>query len=155
MRLVTALLLLFLYGCATPKHINLSVNKNSALLYQLEYDAIVAEFAMDTAAISSIMDADFINIRPNKISSKQEELAGMYENFRRRKERGHTIDSFYLDKFRTEFFDHTAIVTFHIVTKGVEDNKPYANKRTAFYDVWVKRNGVWKLVSMQATRVNY
>lgn len=155
MRLVTGLLLLFLYGCATPKPINLNVNKESALLYQLEYDAIAAEFAMDTAAVGRVMDEHFINVSPNTISSKQQELSYMYDNFRRRKESGHTIDSFYLDKFRTDFFDHTAIVTFQIVTKGVEDNKPYANKRTAFYDVWVKRNGVWKLVSMQATRVNY
>ena len=155
MRLAIILLILLLYGCATPRTINISEKKDSALLYQLEYDAIVAEFAMDTAAVGSIMDEDFINISPNEISSKKEELAGMYDNFRRRKEKGHTIDSFYLDKFRTDFFDNTAIVTFHIVTKGVENHKPYENKRTAFYDVWVKRMDVWKMVSMQATRVNY
>lgn len=148
------MLILILYGCATSKP-NLNEKKESGLLYRLEHDAIVAEFAMDTAAVGSIMDEDFINISPNKISSKHEELAGMYDNFRRRKEQGHTIDSFYLDKFRTDFFDNTAIVTFHIVTNGIENHKPYENKRTAFYDVWVKRRNAWKMVSMQATKVNY
>lgn len=88
MRLATILLILLLYGCATPRTINISEKKDSDLLYQLEYDAIVAEFAMDTAAVGSIMDEDFINISPNEISSKKEELAGMYDNFRRRKEKG-------------------------------------------------------------------
>ena len=155
MRFLTPLLVLLFYSCATSKPINVNQNADSALLYKLEYDAIKAEFAMDTAAVSRVMDNGFINISPDEINSKDEELAGMYDNFRRRKERGHTIDSFYLHKFRADFFDNTAVVTFQIVTKGVENNARYEDKRTAFYDVWVNRNGVWKLVSMQATRVNY
>lgn len=148
-----------LTACYSIKPSDLSLNQETndetALLKQMEIDAIAAEFRMDTAGVAKYMDPAFVNISASEITNKQQELEYMYKNFEQRKQKNHTIDSFYLDHFRADFFDNTAIVTFHIVTTGLENNKRYVDKRTRFYDVWVKRNGNWKLVSMQATKVNY
>lgn len=127
------------------------ISQVSQALKKLEYDALQAEFKMDTAAIASIMDEGFISIDAQKVGNKQSELIGIYNNINRRLQEGHTVDSFYLDQFRVDLFDNTAIVTFFTVTKGMIKEKLYENKRTRFYDVWVNRKGKWKLVSMQAT----
>ena len=142
-----------LVACNSSKQTNNSedISQVSQVLKKLEYDALQAEFKMDTAAIASIMDNGFISIDGQKVSNKQTELTGIYNNINRRLKEGHTVDSFFLDQFRVDLFDNTAIVTFFTVTKGMIKEKPYENKRTRFYDVWVKRKGEWKLVSMQAT----
>ena len=155
MRPFILITILLIGGCYCLRKEKFPTQDDTAILKQLEHDAIAAEFAMDTAGVSKVMDDQFINVSGNAITSKQAELAFMFKNFEQRKQQNHIIDSFYLDHFRVDYFDNTAIVTFHIVTKGMENNKPYENKRTMFYDVWVKRNGKWKLVSMHATKINY
>jgi len=147
------LAIVILVACNSSKQTNNAdeIAEVSQVLKKLEYDALQAEFKMDTAAIASIMDDGFVSIDERKVSNKQSELIGIYNNIDRRLKEGHTVDSLYLDQFRVDLFDNTAIVTFFTVTKGMIKEKPYENKRTRFYDVWVTRKGDWKLVSMQAT----
>jgi hypothetical protein len=150
------ILLVFCNSCKEEnKEVNLDIEKETAVLKQLEHDAIQAEFKMDTASISKVMDEGFISITAKDVTTKHDELAALYQSMKKRKEANHTIDSFYLDDFKVSFFDNTAIVTFFIVTKGIIDNKPYQDKRTRFYDAWIKKGKNWKLISMQATPLNY
>jgi len=142
----------FLISCNTSRKItSMDIAEVTRELKQLEYNALTAEFNLDTASIAAIMDDGFVSIDAKQVINKQTELTGIYNNINRRLNEGHTVDSFYLDQFRVDLFDNTAITTFFTVTKGRIKDKPYENKRTRFYDVWVKRQGVWKLVSMQAT----
>jgi hypothetical protein len=123
------------------------------LLKKLEYDAIAAELKLDTASIATIMDDRFVSINSRDITNKQQELVGMYNNISQRLKEDHFVDSFYLDDFRVDYFDNTAVVTFYIVTKGRIKGVPFENRRTRFYDVWIKRKGKWKIISMQATPI--
>ena len=153
MQFFLILTIVILVACDSSKQTNNveETSQVSQVLKRLEYDALQAEFKMDTATIAAMMDDGFISIDGQKVSNKQSELIGIYNNIDRRLKEGHTVDSFFLDQFRVDLFDNTAIVTFFTVTKGMVQEKPYENKRTRFYDVWVKRKGQWKLVSMQAT----
>lgn len=136
-----------------PTASTLDKKAETEILKKLEYDALVAEFKLDTASIASILHERFQYIGVQNVTNKQEELEGIYKNISQRLKEGHTVDSFYLDQFKAEIFDNTAIVSFFTVTKGMMKATPYENKRTRFYDVWVRENGQWKLAAMQATSV--
>jgi hypothetical protein len=125
----------------------------TATIKTLEYYSIAAELKLDTAYIASVMDDRFISINSKNITTKHEELLSMYDNIDRRLKEEHYVDSFYLDEFRVDFFDNTAIVTFYIVSRGRIKGVPFENRRTKFYDVWMKRKKEWKLISLQATPI--
>jgi ketosteroid isomerase-like protein len=63
-----------------------------------------------------------------------------------RKKDRRTIDSFGLEQMLINIYDHTAIATFICIVHGKYDQTPYTRK-SRFYDVLVKRNGVWKAVA--------
>ena len=151
MRYLIIFAILFEISCSTSRLAN--SRSETELLKKLEYDAIAAEFKLDTGSIAAIMDDGFISINANNITNKHQELVGMYNNISQRLKNEHFVDSFYLDEFRVDFFNSTAVVTFYIVTKGRIKGVPFENRRTRFYDVWIKRNGKWKIISMQATPV--
>ncbi len=124
-------------------------NEDMKTLKKMEYDWLIAEFKLDTATISKMMDDGFISIGASSISTKQEELNGIYQNISERMKNNHVVDSLYLDDVNIKIHDNTAIVTFISVTKGRIKDVPFANRRTRFYDVWVKKGGAWKAVSSQ------
>jgi hypothetical protein len=128
-----------------------SQNKEKDLLKKLEFDWLMAEFAVDTSAISKLMDRSFISIGPSGTNNKQQELAGIYKNMHQRQLDNHIVDSLYFNDLSINLYDNTAVVTFVSVTKGRKNNISYANRRTRMYDVWIKRNGQWKAVSSQVT----
>ena len=130
---------------------NINSKIETETLKKMEYDWLSAEFKLDTAAISRMMDDSFISINESGISNKQEELNGTYKNIEQRLKNGHIVDSLYLDGFSVKFHAETAIVTFISVTKGKIKGTPFTNRRTRFYDVWIKRNGKWKAASSQVT----
>jgi hypothetical protein len=152
MKYLLCIAFLLIIGCATIKK-SFDPVTESEVLRKLEYNAIDAEFKLDTAAIAAIMDDRFISINANSITSKKEELASMYSNISGRLKEGHFVDSFYLDQFRVDFFDNTAVVTFYIVSRGRIKEVPFVNRRTRFYDVWIKSANGWKVISIQATPV--
>ncbi len=95
----------------------------------------------------------FVAVYPQKLQNKQQELTGIYNNISQRIKDGETMDSLYLDDFRAQLYNNTAVVTFYTVTKGSRKGVPYENQRWRWYDVWVKQRGDWKLVSAQGTPV--
>jgi len=127
---------------------------DSIQLINLEYVWLGAEFTLDTATISQLMDEGFVGISSSGISTKNEELKSMYLNISERQKNGHKIDSFYFDNILIKLFDSTAIVTFETVTKGRKKDIPFTNRRMRFYDVWILRNGTWKAISSQGTLIS-
>jgi len=128
-------------------------NNDIEKLKKLEYDWLIAEFKMDTATIALMMDEKFMAIGLSRITNKQQELNGMYENISQRLKNGHVVDSLYLDDIHIQIHDKTAIVTYVSVTKGRIKEVPFENRRTRMYDVWIKRNGQWKAVSSQVSPI--
>jgi hypothetical protein len=146
-------ILLLLYLECTTSKISFNPAAETETLKKLEYDAIAAELRLDTGSISTIMDDRFISINSKDITTKHEELVSMYNNINHRLKENHFVDSFYLDDFRVDFFENTAVVTFTIVSKGRIKDVPFDNRRTKFYDVWIKRKNQWKIISMQASPI--
>jgi len=152
MKYLATFIILFQISCTI--HNSNHAGADTEILKKLEYDAIAAEFRLDTASIATIMDDGFISINSREVTNKQQELAGMYNNINQRLKDDHIVDSFYLDEFRADYFENTAVVTFFIVSKGRIKGVRFENRRTRFYDVWIKRNDQWKMISMQATPVS-
>ena len=123
-------------------------------LTKLEYDWIIAEFRSDTLTLSSILDESFISIDSAGILDKQQELKEVYETVIQMRKSEHFIDSVYLSNVHIQTYKNTAVVTFICVTKGRIKNLPFENRRTRFYDVWIKVGGNWKAVSSQVTRLH-
>lgn len=146
----------FLFGCQQPaSHHNaetgtLSSAETKDLLLSLERKWLDAEFALDTAYISSLMDSSFIDISADHISNKQQALNGMYENIWAMHK-----DSIFLDSLKFEdpivnLYGNTAVIT--LVTHSYKKHKSsFIEKRMRFYDVWTNMNGSWKAVSSQGT----
>ena len=121
------------------------------LLFKLEYDWLMAEFAVDTTFISKLMDDSFIAIGPSGTVNKHQELAGIHQKMYDRKLENHIVDSLYFDDFIIKMYENVAVVTFVSVTRGRKNDVSFSNRRTRIYDVWIKRGGSWKAVSSQVT----
>ena len=119
-------------------------------LILLERKWLEAEFVLDTAYISTLLDSTFIGISANRVSSKQEELKGMYDNMSAMRRDSIFLDSLKLEDSIVNVYDKTAVVTFVVHTYKKEKGRS-TEKRTRFYDVWINRNGIWKAVSSQGT----
>lgn len=126
-------------------------DKDIETLKSMEYEWLQAEFRLDTAAISKMMDEKFISVGLTGVSTKQEELNGIYQSMSERVMNNHVVDSLYFDDVHIQIFENIAVVTFTSVTKGKIEKVPFENRRTRMYDVWLKRNGQWKAISSQVT----
>jgi predicted transcriptional regulator YheO len=51
----------------------------------------------------------------HKLQNKQHELTGIYNNISNRIKEGETMDSLYLDDFKAQLYNNTAVVTFYTV----------------------------------------
>jgi ketosteroid isomerase-like protein len=127
---------------------------DAAVLEKLEYDWLAAEFKLDTASIAGMMDDSFISIGATAVMNKREELNEIYRNISQRIKNDHLVDSFYFEGVHIIFHGSTAIVTFIVVTRGRQKGIPYENRKTRFYDAWIKKHGQWKAISSQGTPVN-
>jgi hypothetical protein len=121
-------------------------------LLNLEYQWLTKEFALDTAFLSSIMDSTFIGISDNGIKNKHEDLISMYNNIDQRIKNGIVIDSFRLEDEVVNIYSNSAVVTFvvHTFRHNVDT---LIERKTRFYDVWVKRRDKWKAVASQRTPI--
>lgn len=146
----------FQLGCQRPAShqtaptATFSAAETKDLLLSLERKWLDAEFALDTAYISSLMDSSFMDISADHISNKQQALNGMYENIWAMHK-----DSIFLDSLKFEdpivnLYGNTAVIT--LVTHSYKKHKNISiEKRMRFYDVWRNMNGSWKAVSSQGT----
>ena len=156
MRIAVVLVVMALSSCEgghsnrAKEAFHQSVEKNKTELLTLERKWLEAEFALDTGYISTLIDSAFMGISANRISNKQEELKGMYDNISAMRKDSIFLDSLKLEDEVVNVYDNSAVVTFIVHTfkkeKGIA-----TEKRTKFYDVWINRNGNWKAVSSQGT----
>jgi len=149
------LCVLFLSSCSDhdlniPQNSNNSDSEEENELLSLERKWLEAEFALDTGYISALIDSTFISISANGVSNKQDELKGMYNNISAMRRDSVFLDSLKLEDPLVNVYGNTAVVTFIVHTYKREKGK-LTEKKTRFYDVWVKRNGAWKAVSAQGT----
>jgi len=127
-------------------------NSDKRQLLALEYNWLKAEFSLDTAYLSTIMDDSFIAINASGTSNKQQELNDMYQTISQRLKDSISIDSFRLENAIVNLYGTTGVVTFVVHTFRKDKGVP-VQRKTRFYDVWIKRNGKWKAVSSQGTKV--
>lgn len=127
-------------------------DKDKKELLALEYNWLKAEFSLDTAHLATLMDDSFTGISASGTTTKQQELLDYYNIIGQRIRDSIFIDSFRLENAVVNLYGTTAVITFIVHTfrkeKGVA-----AERKTRFYDVWIKRNGKWKAVASQGTRV--
>jgi hypothetical protein len=121
-------------------------------LLNLEYEWLDKEFVLDTAFLSSIMDSTFIGISDDGVKNKQEDLISMYNSIDQRIKKGIVIDSFRLEDEVVNIYSNSAVVTF-IVHTYRHNNDTLIERKTRFYDVWVKRGDKWRAVASQGTPV--
>ncbi len=122
-------------------------------LLSLEQKWLEYEFALDTASIAPMLDPSFISISANDTSCKKTELEGVYNNILAMRNDSIFIDSFRIEEpFIVNQLGNVAITIFICHTYKKDKGHP-VQKRTKFYDVWIKRGGTWKAVSSQATTV--
>jgi len=157
-RILLVFLIFVLFGCRQSTSDKAGINNNPGdsakeELLSLERTWLEAEFALDTAYVATLLDATFIGISANRISNKQEELKGMYDNISAMRQDSIFLDSLKLEETAVNVYDNAAVVIF-IVHTYKKDKGSLTEKRTRFYDVWINRNGKWKAVSSQGTAVN-
>ncbi len=158
MKVLLVLLLFALFGCKQVDSSKSTQNDNSnekikAELLSLERKWLDAEFALDTAYLSTLLDSTFVGISASRISNKQEDLKGMYDNISAMRQDSIFLDSLKLEDEVVNVYDNSVVVTFIVHTYKKETGRP-TEKRTRFYDVWINRNGNWKAVSSQGTTIN-
>ncbi len=142
-------ILLFLQSCKSDPAP--TVDDKQQLL-SLEHKWLEAEFSLDTAYLSSIIDSSFIDIADGHVHNKQETILDMYTNISQRIKDSIIIDSFNLENSQVNLYGNTAVVTFIVHTHG-KNKTTITERRTRFYDVWVKRADMWKAVASQGSRV--
>ena len=143
-------LLITLFKCTDkpPK----TLDDNQELLH-LEHEWLEKEFALDTAFLSTIMDSTFIGISEDGVKTKKEDLLAMFNNIDKRIKNGIVIDSFKLEDDVINLYSNTAVVTF-IVHTYRHSGDTLIERKTRFYDVWIRRGDKWKAVSSQGTVVS-
>lgn len=143
--------LLCLYACepGSTKENKIDSQIKQPLL-SLERRWIEAEFALDTAYVSSLMDSTFQSVNSEHSLNKQQELDGIFKNISSMRRDSIFLDSVKLEDASVEFYDKTAVAIFIVHTYKKEKGKP-TEKRTRFYDVWINRNGKWLAVASQGT----
>ena len=153
----TALQILFVFiclaSCRENSTLQNSVAETKEHLLLLERKWLEAEFVLDTAYISTLLDPTFVGVSATRISNKQEELKGMYDNISAMRRDSIFLDSLKLENAVINVYDNSAVVTFIVHTYKKEKGMP-TEKRTRFYDVWINRNKKWKAVSSQGTVVS-
>jgi len=119
-------------------------------LLNLENEAIEREFQNDTTFLSSLMDSTFIELSKDKIKDKHDVLKTIFQDNIYKLENKISLDSFRLEEPIVHAYGNASIVTFILHTFRKKGDSAY-ERRTRFYDVWVKRQEQWKAVTWQAT----
>lgn len=119
-------------------------------LLNLEKEAIEKEFQNDTTFLSSIMDSTFIELSGDKIKNKHEVLKTIFEDNVHKLKNKISLDSFRLEEPIVHVYGNASVVTFILHTFRKKEDSLF-ERRTRFYDVWIKRGSEWKAVTWQAS----
>lgn len=154
MKLKLVLVIILFSSCSSVIRNNDADMKRSTKikseLFFLERKWIEAEFALDTAYIANLLDSTFYSVADNHISNKQQEIKGIYDNMSAMRRDSIFLDSLTLEDSMINIYGNMAVV-FTVFHSYKKDKGRPIEKRTRFYDVWISRDGQWKVVSSQGT----
>ncbi len=115
-------------------------------LKQIENDWVVAQKGRDAAKLSAILGDDWVGLGwSGKTANKAQALANLNAT-------GESLDSIEMGPMNVRVFGTVAIVTGSDTEKSKSEGKDSSGKYT-WTDVFVQRNGVWKAVASQSTKV--
>lgn len=146
------LLILAIISCNDRSNNSNNSDSTKEYLLSLERNWLKAEFALDTSYISALMSDSCLDISEEGVHSKPQSMLGMHTTISERIKDSIFVDSFRLENEIVNQYDNTAVVTF--IVHSFKKNKGIPNeKRTRFFDVWVKSKDRWQLVATQATPI--
>lgn len=139
-----AILSLLAVGCAAPLHA-----KDDAAVRLLTAQADAwdkAIVAKNAAAVATNVAPDFAQIESGgAVIGRDEFVEDLLDPTLR-------IDPYVVEDFSVRVYGDTALLTGRIRMTGVAEGKPFAS-HFRYIDVYVKRDGAWKVVSIQVTRM--
>jgi ketosteroid isomerase-like protein len=142
--MLCAILASLVAGCAaTPP----AQDDTTARLLTAQADAWdKAIVAKNAAAVAANVAADFAQIESGgAVIGRDEFVKDLLDPTLR-------IDPYKVEDFGVRVYADTALLTGRIRMTGVSEGKPFAS-HFRYIDVYVKRDGVWKVVSIQITRM--
>lgn len=160
MRILLLISLIVLFGCNqeeadhSKEKTNSTDEKTKAELLSLERKWLDAEFALDTAYVSTLIDPSFIDISET-IHNKQQALKGMYDGMDDRRKDSIVLDSLKFEDVVVNLYENTAVIALITHSWSHKPDGSLVEVRMRFYDVWINRNGSWKAVASQGTTINH
>ena len=143
--LVAAFAVAALQACAVPPAAG-DPRGDVAVLTRQAHAWDQAIVRKDAAAIADNMAEDFRQIDGNgDLETKASFVAGLLDP-------GLRIDPYTVEDFEVRLYGDTALLSGTTRMTGQSDGKPFAT-RYRYIDVYVRRGGTWKIVSIQITRL--
>jgi ketosteroid isomerase-like protein len=117
-----------------------------ATLTKLSDDWDKAIVRKDEKAIAGNMAEDFRQIDGyGNLETKQSFVAGILDPKL-------TIDPYTVEDFEVRLYGDTALLSGRTLMTGKYDGKPFTSNYR-YIDIYVRRGGVWKIVSVQITKL--
>ena len=142
-----AILALLVAGCAATSAT--SPTKDDATVQWLTAQADAwdkAIVAKNAAAVAANVAPDFAQIESGgAVIGRDEFIKDLLDPALR-------IDPYKVEDFSVRVYADTALLTGRIRMTGVSEGKPFSS-HFRYIDVYVKRDGVWQVVSIQITRM--
>jgi ketosteroid isomerase-like protein len=122
------------------------VKSDQDALIEIEQKWDAAFRNRDTGFIETLLADDFVVTYDDGTRGDRAKELSLAASFNQQ------IDSSALDEFIVKVYGNTAVVWFRLHLVGPINGKP-VGITYRYVDVWVNRDGVWKCVSSQSTRV--
>ena len=139
-----AIVALLVAGCAAPLP---AKDEATVRLLTAQADAWdKAIVAKNPAAVAANVAPDFAQIESGgAVIGRDEFVKDLLDPTLR-------IDPYKVEDFGVRVYGDTALLTGRIRMTGASEGKPFAS-HFRYIDVYVKRDGAWKVVSIQITRM--
>jgi ketosteroid isomerase-like protein len=122
------------------------VKSDQDTLIELEQKWNAAFQGRDAAFIETLLDNDFVVTYDDGTRGDKAKELSLAATFNQQ------IDSSTQDEFIIKVYGNTAVVWFTLHLLGPVNGKPTPISYR-YVDVWVNRDGVWKCVASQSTRI--
>jgi ketosteroid isomerase-like protein len=142
--MLCAILARLVAGCAAPPPANDDAAVRWLTAQADAWDkAIVAK---NVAAVAANVAPDFAQIESGgNVIGRDEFIKDLLDPTLR-------IDPYQVEDFGVRVYGNTALLTGRIRITGASEGKPFSS-HFRYIDVYVKRDGEWKVVSIQITRM--
>jgi len=140
--LVAASAAMLVSACGTPSPANREATAQLLTAQADAWDKAIVE--KNAAAVAANVAPDFTQIESGgAVNTRDEFIAGLLDPTLR-------IDPYKVEDFGVRIYGDTALLTGRIRMTGSAEGKPFRS-HFRYIDVYVKRAGQWKVVSIQIT----